>query len=124
VQERDRDRERERERERARARERERNYCGCAGGGGRTFVAVVDVPDLGPAVLDDDVSQSAGVLRPHVQLVGDLLSAGVHRHPGRDERHPERGAVRLDGVECARHVSGVEREDSALHYLAYCNQRY
>jgi len=87
----------------------------------RTFVAAVEIPDLVPAVFDDDVSQSSRVLWPHVQLVGDLLAAGVDRHAGRHERHPESGAVRLDRVERVGHVSGVERKDASRHHLTYCN---
>jgi len=86
----------------------------------QTFVAAVDVPDLIPGVVDDDIAQCSRVLRPHVQLVGDLLTTGVDRHAGRHERHPERSAVRLDRVERVGHVSRVERVDAARHHLAYC----
>lgn len=86
-----------------------------------TFVTAVDVPDLRPAVFDNNISQSSRVLRSDVELVGDLLTTGVHRHARRDERHAERGAVRLDRVERVGHVSGVECVYTARHHLAYCS---
>jgi len=97
---------------------KELNRCGCR----PTFVAVVDVPDLVPFVVNDDVSQRSRVLRPQVELVGDLLTASVDRHAGRDERHSERGAVRLDRVERVGHMSRVERKDAADHHLTNCSQ--
>ena len=88
--------------------------------GRQTFVTAVDVPDLIPAFLDDDVSQGSRVLRSYVQLVSNLLPTRVDGHAGRHERHPERGAVRLDRVECVGHVSRVERKDTARHHLTNC----
>ena len=92
--------------------------------GEQTFVAAVDVPDLVPAVLDDDVSQCARVLRSHVQLIGDLLATGVHRHAGRHEWHAERGAIRLDRVESVGHVRSVERVYTFRHHLADYTHTY
>jgi len=89
-----------------------------------TFIAAVDVPDLVPAILSDDISQRSRVLRSYVQLIGDLLATRVNGHPRRNERHSEGGAVRLDSVKSVGHVSRVERENTSRHHLTNYTIRY
>ena len=86
-----------------------------------TFVWIVEIPDVFPVIVFDDVNDCFGVVRPQVEFIAELLSSGFRGDVSRHERHPKGGAVGLERVYRGHRVSGEESEDTIGHQLTNCS---
>ena len=94
----------------------------------RTVIVVVDVVDLSPAVLADDVDDGLVVGRTQEEGEGGVGVAaarpGRRRRARRDVRHVERTGERLDRPLRGRHYDAEQREHAVRHRRTYCTQQH
>ena len=100
-----------------------------------TLVVLVDVPEVFPVVVFDDVDNGARVVRGDVELVAHrlgaivllllmllLVMAGddgvVECRVGQNERHLERRTERANRTDRRRRVRREKRKHSSRHHLA------
>lgn len=88
-----------------------------------TVVRVVHVDDPVPAVVPHGVDDGLVVVGPHAD--GKVQKArrrrqDFFREPGRDERHLERVAVRVQRVEGIRRDGTEHGEHAAGKLITYC----